>query len=79
MPRKIVLLTGGLLDTNSAKTAINLIRYNPDEVRAILDPVYTGQDCQTLLGVGGNIPIIASLDQAPDADTLVRWKYCASN
>lgn len=71
MHRKMVLLTGGLLDTHSAKTAINLIRYRPEEVTAVLDPAHAGKNCQAVLGLGGEIPVIASLDQAPDANTLV--------
>ena len=69
--RRIVLLTGGLLPTPSAKTAANLLRYQPGEVVAVLDEAHAGKACQDVLGLGGDIPIIASLRQAPPADTVV--------
>jgi uncharacterized NAD-dependent epimerase/dehydratase family protein len=71
MRRKIVLLTAGNVSAGPAKTAINLIRYKPEEILAVLDQVHHGKTCQSLFGIGGSIPVIASLDQAPEADTVV--------
>jgi uncharacterized NAD-dependent epimerase/dehydratase family protein len=69
--RKLVLLTAGNINPGPAKTAINLIRYKPAEVLAVLDPIHHGKTCQALFGIGGSIPVIASLGEAPEADTVV--------
>lgn len=71
MPRKMVLLTAGQTNPGTAKTAINLIRYKPEEVRAIFDRSHRGQTSQSLFGLGGGIPVIGSLNEAPEADTLI--------
>ncbi len=69
MPR-IILLTGGHTDPGRAKTAVNLIRYKPSEIVGILDPTHAGQSCQSIFGLGGDIPIEASYDALPPADTV---------
>lgn len=71
MPRKMVLLTWGHSNPRTAKTATGLLRYCPDECVAVLDPEQAGKTAQELLETGGDTPIIASLDEAPGADTLV--------
>jgi uncharacterized NAD-dependent epimerase/dehydratase family protein len=64
MPRRIVVLTEGLLDVFSAKTAVGVIRYCPTEVVAVLDSTRAGQDLEKLVGTGKGVPIIASLKDA---------------
>jgi len=71
MSRKIIILTEGYTDPLRAKTAISLIRYRPEEVVAVLDKHTAGRCCQDLLGVGGDLPIVASIDEASGADTLL--------
>ncbi len=71
MSRKMVLLTWGHSNPRTAKTATGLLRYCPDECLAVLDPDQAGRTAQELLEVGGDIPIIAALEVAPTADTLV--------
>ncbi len=71
MPRRIVLLTAGQTNPGTAKTAINLIRYKSEEVCAIFDRSHRGQTSQCLFGLGGGIPVIGSLNEAPEADTLI--------
>ncbi len=71
MPRKMVLLTWGHSNPRTAKTATGLLRYCPDECVAVLDPDQAGKPAQELLETGGDTPIIAALDEAPGADTLV--------
>lgn len=69
---KIVVLTEGKTDPLSAKTATSLIRYRTGEVVAILDSTQAGRTSDDLLGVGGNLPVVASLDAIqPQPDTLV--------
>ncbi|MCA9182030.1 MAG: DUF1611 domain-containing protein [Planctomycetales bacterium] len=71
MRRKMVLLTWGHSNPRTAKTATGLLRYCPDECVAVLDPDRAGKKAAEFLEVGGDTPIIASLDEAPAADTLV--------
>ena len=71
MSRKIIILTEGYTDPLRAKTAISLIRYRPGEVVAVLDKHSAGRCCQDMLGEGGDLPIVASLAEAPSADTLL--------
>jgi uncharacterized NAD-dependent epimerase/dehydratase family protein len=71
MPDRIVVLTEGNTNPLSAKTAASVIRYRPDEVVAILDSTAVGGRAEELLGVGGNLPIVATLADAPAADCLL--------
>lgn len=70
-PRRVVILTDGQTEPIAAKTAVNVIRYGRDEVVALLDTTQAGKTAQQLLGVGGDIPIVARLDDAPMADALL--------
>lgn len=71
MNRRMIILTEGLTNPLAAKTATSLLRYRPDQVVAILDSTLAGQTAHQHLGVGNNTPIVASIDDAPDANTLV--------
>lgn len=63
-PRRICILTDGYLDTFTAKTALGLLRYCPDEVVAVLDRQHVGESLVDLVGTGGGIPIIDSIAAA---------------
>jgi uncharacterized NAD-dependent epimerase/dehydratase family protein len=69
--RRIVILTDGRTNPVNAKTASCVIRYKPEEVVALLDTTQPGKTSQELLGVGGDIPVVASLADAPPANTLL--------
>jgi uncharacterized NAD-dependent epimerase/dehydratase family protein len=71
MNRKVVILTEGYTNPHTAKTASCMIRYRPDEVVALLDSTQAGASTQSLLGVGGKLPVVASLGDAPEANTLL--------
>lgn len=71
MSRRMVILTDGFHDSHTAKTAINVLRYKPEEVVAVLDRAGAGRTSQELLGVVGSIPVVASLADAPGANTLL--------
>ena len=70
MTRRMVLLTDGYTDPD-AKTAVSLIRYRPEEVLAVFDRQLAGRPCDEVLGIGGELPIIGSLDEAPGANVLL--------
>ncbi len=69
--RRIIVLTDGYTDSHTAKTAICVIRYRPQEVVALLDKPAAGKTCQEVIGTGGAIPVVAALADAPEADTLL--------
>ncbi len=67
----MVLLTEGASTPFYAKTAISLLLYRADDVVAVLDSENAGATAQDLFGTGGDIPVIGSLDEVPEADSLV--------
>ena len=69
--RRLVILTEGHTEPIAGKTATCVVRYRPEEVVALLDSTQAGKTTQELLNVGGKVPIIASLDEAPQANTLM--------
>ncbi|MEM6459603.1 MAG: DUF1611 domain-containing protein [Planctomycetota bacterium] len=75
MTPHLLILTEGRTDPLKAKTAVSLLRYRGGEVAALIDSEAAGGNTQALLGVGGDTPIVASLDQAvrrfAGADELV--------
>jgi uncharacterized NAD-dependent epimerase/dehydratase family protein len=70
-PRKMIILTDGHYDAHAAKTAICVVRYQPEEVVAVLDRDLTGKTCGQVMGTGGQIPFVDSLEAAPEANTLL--------
>lgn len=70
MTRRMILLTWGHSNPRTAKTATGLLRWCPDECLAVFDPENAGGNTRELLGVGKDVPIIASLDEAASANTL---------
>lgn len=71
MNRKMLILTEGHSNPHTAKTASCLIRYCRDEVIALLDSTQQGKTTQELLGVGGDLPVVGSISDAPGAKTLL--------
>lgn len=71
MNRKIILLTGGATGLGAAKTAVNLLRYQPEEVVALWDPAHAGKTTDDLFGLGGRTPVITRIAEAPQADTVM--------
>ena len=77
MKNNAIVLTGGYLDTNQAKTAHGLIR-GTDRfcIRAIIDPVSAGRDAgEVTEGKPCGIPVLASL-QAYFAQKNADARYC---
>ena len=69
--RKIVCLTEGHTEPHAGKTAANVVRYRREEVIALLDSTQAGKTAGELLDAGPDVPIVANLQQTPEADTLV--------
>jgi uncharacterized NAD-dependent epimerase/dehydratase family protein len=66
MKSKALVITGGLLETNSAKTAHGLIRGTDRfEIVGIVDEKHAGRDAGEVLdGKKRNIPVYSSLSEA---------------
>lgn len=60
---RIVLLTDGFSTPFLAKTAISLLRYRTDDIAAVLDASEAGRTANDLFQVGGDIPVVASIDE----------------
>jgi len=69
--RRIVILTEGHSNPHTAKTACSVLRYRTDEVEALLDSTHAGETTGQVLHVGGETPIVGSLDDVRSADTLL--------
>lgn len=59
-----VVLAEGDLGIEEAKTASSAIRYLPDRVAAILDSTNAGRSAGEVLGFGGDLPVVATLEEA---------------
>jgi len=70
MSRRIIILTQGHTEPHAGKTAASVIRYRGQDVVALLDGTEAGRTSGQLLGVG-NVPIVARLDDVPEANTLL--------
>lgn len=70
-PQRFLALAEGAFGPITSKTANACIRYSPEKVAAVIDSTRAGQTAQSVLGFGGDIPVIATLDEglalAPDA------------
>jgi uncharacterized NAD-dependent epimerase/dehydratase family protein len=69
--RRLIILTEGHTEPITGKTASCVLRYRPEEVVALLDSTQAGRTTQELLEVGGDTPIVARLEEAPAANTLM--------
>jgi uncharacterized NAD-dependent epimerase/dehydratase family protein len=72
MPRYLIY-SEGQLGTPSSKTGNSVVRYSASHVAAVLDSRYAGKRASDVLGFGGDIPVVASLDDgiAAGADALL--------
>ena len=70
---RFVILAIDSFDYIENKTGNMLIRYRTDEVVAVIDPSKKGLFSQDVIGVGGNIPVVSSFNEAKKygPDTLV--------
>ncbi len=75
--RRMILLVDGHRDIRTAKTAICLLRYCPEEVVAVFDREMAGRTAQEVLGLGGSIPVIGSLAESPSGQHAGHWDCTA--
>jgi uncharacterized NAD-dependent epimerase/dehydratase family protein len=69
--RRFAILVEGALGVLDAKTAVALLRYAPEAVAALIDTETAGRTAGQVLGFGGAVPVVATLEAAmvhsPDA------------
>ena len=61
--RRILILAEGKFSPLKSKTANGAIVYLHDQVLAVVDSTKAGKTSQDILGYGGNIPVIASMQE----------------
>ena len=72
MPRYLIY-SEGQFGTPASKTGNSVIRYSADHVAAVLDSRLAGKRAQDVLGFGGDIPIVGTIEEgvALGADALL--------
>lgn len=69
--RRLAILAEGTLEFHHGKTAVSLLRYRPEDIVAVIDSENRGRTTDEVLGIGGDIPVVASVDDTfamrPDA------------
>ncbi|HEX8946220.1 MAG TPA: DUF1611 domain-containing protein [Gemmatimonadaceae bacterium] len=70
---RYLIYAEGQLGTPAAKTGHSVIRYSAPHVAAVLDSAHAGKCVSDILGFGGSIPIVASVEDgaAQGADALL--------
>jgi len=61
-PPRFLVIAEGAFGTETSKTAVCAIRYVPERVAAVLDSRAAGRTAQDVLGFGGAIPVVGSLE-----------------
>lgn len=64
LPRGLALLAEGHFDPIDAKTAVGVLRYRPGDVAAVIDSTRAGRTADEVAGVGGGVPVVASVAEA---------------
>uniref|UniRef100_A0A832I053 DUF1611 domain-containing protein n=1 Tax=Eiseniibacteriota bacterium TaxID=2212470 RepID=A0A832I053_UNCEI len=62
--RRLALLAEGAFTPLDAKTAVGVLRYRPEEVVAVIDGSRAGATAGALVGVGGDVPVVADVAAA---------------
>lgn len=58
-----LILAEGQFGPLTSKTANSCIRYTPERVTGVIDSRHAGKTVDDILGFGGDIPVLASLDE----------------
>lgn len=62
--RRVAILAEGKFNVLAAKTAVGVIRYSPHDVVAVIDSTNAGKTVEQVLGFGGDIPVVATVQEA---------------
>ena len=61
--QRFLILADGLFGPDSSKTANACIRYTPERVVAVIDATRAGSTAADVVGFGGDIPVVSTLDE----------------
>ncbi len=61
--RKILILSEGKFGQLTSKTANAVIRYQPETVVGVIDSKHRGATAQKIIGCGGDIPVVGTLEE----------------
>ena len=61
--QRYLILADGLFGPESSKTANACIRYTPERVVGVIDATRAGRTASDVIGFGGDIPVVATLDE----------------
>jgi uncharacterized NAD-dependent epimerase/dehydratase family protein len=62
--RRIAILAEGSLDFHHGKTATSILRYRPRNVVAVIDSEHAGRTTDSVLGIGGDTPVVRDIEEA---------------
>lgn len=60
---RYLILADGAFGPQTSKTANACIRYTPERVVGVVDTTRAGESAQSVLGFGGDIPVVGTLDE----------------
>jgi uncharacterized NAD-dependent epimerase/dehydratase family protein len=60
--KKIIIYAEGRFNSINAKVAASFIRYHADKCLAVIDSTQVGKTCNEILGYGGEIPVVNSVN-----------------
>ena len=58
-----LIIAEGAFGPETSKTANSAIRYLPERIVGVLDSTARGRTCQDVLGFGGSIPVVRSIEE----------------
>jgi uncharacterized NAD-dependent epimerase/dehydratase family protein len=61
--QRFLILADGLFGPDSSKTANACIRYTPERVVGVIDSTRAGRTAADVVGFGGDIPVVGTLDE----------------
>ncbi len=61
---RVALLAEGAFEVENAKTAVGIVRYGRCRTVAVIDSTHAGATAGDIIGVGGDVPIVSSLEEA---------------
>lgn len=62
--QRVCILAEGQFNVLSAKTAVGVLRYSPHDVVAAIDSTNAGKRVEQVLGFGGDVPVVATVEEA---------------
>lgn len=63
-PPRMTVLAEGAFGVETSKTASSAVRYCPERVSSVIDSRFAGKTTDEVVGFGGDIPMLASFDEA---------------